>query len=156
MSSDDSLVKTCRELGYHTEYPLNFDGTEDKKMMIVEFPCQSGKDAILAKDMSAIQQLDLVKRLQTIWSDNAVSCTVYYRKEELDSIKSWLKDNYKTAIKSVSFLLHSDHGFQQPPYEEIDEEIYKKRTAQLKPLKMHDGGEAISFGECESGACPVR
>ena len=63
--------------------------------MIVEFPCRSGKSAKLAKDMKAVDQLDLVKKIQKEWSDNAVSCTVYYKKEELQEIKEWLRKNYK-------------------------------------------------------------
>ena len=66
-----------------------------------------------------IKQLEYVKRLQAEWSDNAVSVTVYYRKEELPELKEWLKANYNEHLKSVSFLLHSEHGFLQAPYEEI-------------------------------------
>jgi hypothetical protein len=46
----------------------------------------------------------------------------YYKKEELPEIKQWLKENYKDSVKSVSFLLHSEHGFKQAPYEEITKE----------------------------------
>ena len=98
----------------------------------MEFPCESGENAKLAKDMTAVDQLELVKRIQSEWSDNAVSCTVYYKKEELVEIKEWLRKNYKNSIKSVSFLLHQEHGFAQAPYEEIDEATYKKLTTGIK------------------------
>ena len=130
MASSDKLVKTCDEHGYKIEPVINFDGSIDHSTSIVEFPC-SCKNAVLAKDMSAIEQLELVKKIQTEWADNAISVTVYYKKEELEDIKNWLKENYDNNIKSVSFLLHSDHGFSQAPYEEIDENYLNA----LKELK---------------------
>lgn len=95
------------------EFAKNFDGTEDHRTVVVEFPCKDPEHAIFSKNMSAVEQLEVVKRLQTEWSDNAVSVTIYYRSGELESIKGWLLENYKTSLKSVSFLLHSDHGFLQ-------------------------------------------
>jgi ribonucleotide reductase alpha subunit len=156
MAANDSLVETCRNLGYHTEFARNFDGSENHDTIVIEFPCKF-ENALLAKDTTAIKQLDLIKELQANWSDNAVSCTVYYKKEELSEIKEWLKANYKDNIKSVSFLLHSDHGFTQAPYEEIDEVQYEKMIKKVKPLvKIDTSNEMIDGIECEGGACPIR
>jgi hypothetical protein len=151
-------VETCKEMGYHVEFVKNFDGSLNRDTVIVEFPCESGKESKLAKDMKAVDQLDLVKRIQKEWSDNAVSCTVYYKKGELEEIKDWLRKNYKNNIKSVSFLLHQDHGFDQAPYEEIDEDSYKKRSLAVKkvsPTKVGNG-HILEGLECEGGACPIR
>jgi hypothetical protein len=110
--------------------------------------------------MTAIEQVEWVKRMQTEWADNAVSVTVYYRPEELDGIKGWLKDNYDNSVKSVSFLLHSDHNFPLAPYEEIDEETYRKMVSKIDfsvPLgstSMSD--DMIDDPSCATGACPVR
>lgn len=158
MASSDKLVPACRALGYHVEYVKNFDGTEKRDTVVVDFPCSAGTGAILAKDMTAVQQLDLVKKLQTVWSDNAVSVTVYYRPNELPEIKKWMKENYESGVKSVSFLLHSEHGFQQAPYEEISEEKYRELAKGVKPLtsvKLDIAGENLDV-ECEGGACPIK
>ena len=158
MSSQDALVETCKDMGYHVEFVKNFDGSLNRDTVIVEFPCESGKNARLAKDMKAIDQLELVKKIQKEWSDNAVSCTVYYKKEELEEIKDWLRKNYKNNIKSVSFLLHSEHGFAQAPYEEITEEVYKKLRSALKKVTAVSvgNGQTIEGLECDGGACPIR
>lgn len=156
MAANDSLVETCRSLGYHTEFARNFDGSENHDTMVIEFPCKF-ENALLAKDTTAIKQLELVKELQANWSDNAVSCTVYYRKEELPEIKDWLKANYKDSIKSVSFLLHSEHGFAQAPYEEIDGDQYDKMIKKVKPITtIQASNDMIEGIECEGGACPIR
>jgi adenosylcobalamin-dependent ribonucleoside-triphosphate reductase len=158
MSSNDPLIEKCNKAGYKIEYVKGFDGEIDYKTSIVEFPCFSGENALLAKNVSAIQQLELIKKIQTIWSDNSVSCTIYYKKEELEDIKKWLKDNYKDSIKSVSFLLHKDHGFQQAPYEEITKEQYEELISKVKPLKdinLTVMSELENL-ECSTGSCPIK
>tara|TARA_E500000081_G_scaffold107534_1_gene109294 strand:+ start:2346 stop:4268 length:1923 start_codon:yes stop_codon:yes gene_type:complete len=158
MSSQDALVETCKSMGYHVEFVKNFDGTLNRDTVIVEFPCESGKNAKLTKDMKAVNQLDLIKKIQSDWSDNAVSCTVYYKKEELGEIKDWLRKHYKNNIKSVSFLLHNDHGFDQAPYEEIDENTYNKISSKVKGISslQISKGNVLQDLECEGGACPIR
>ena len=94
--------------------------------------------------------------MQTLWSDNSVSVTVYYRLEELDEIKAWMEENYESSLKTVSFLLHSDHGFDQAPYEEITQEEYEKRVSKLSPIKHVQAGEVLQELECAGGACPIK
>lgn len=158
MSSSDKLVGICRELGYKTEFAENFDGSLKYDTTIVEFPCLVEGEAVFAKDITAVEQLDLVKVIQKYWSDNAVSVTVYYKREELQEIKNWLKENYENHIKSVSFLLHSDHGFKQAPYEEISEAEFKKLSKKIKPISVINNlsGEAFEGLECSSGTCPIK
>jgi len=159
MSSSDPLVQICRGLGYHTEYLLNFDGTENHDTMVVYFPCETPEGAILASDMDVIKQLEMVKKLQEVWSDNAVSVTAYYTPEELDSLKLWLKDNYKNHLKSVSFLLRQKHGFKQAPYQEIDKASYDANKKKVKPLSAINqvtAGDVLQGLECEGGVCPIR
>ncbi|CAK0755606.1 Ribonucleoside-triphosphate reductase (thioredoxin) [Gammaproteobacteria bacterium] len=158
MSSSDSLVQTCKDMGYHVEFLINFDGTENRDTVVVYFPCKTPEGSILTKDMDVIKQLDMVKKLQTVWSDNAVSVTAYYKPEELESLKTWLKDNYENNIKSVSFLLFKDHGFKQAPYQEIDEAAYLAANSKVKPLITILSGniEMLDMAECAGGACPIR
>ena len=85
-----------------------------------------------------------------------VSVTVYYRLEELDEIKEWMEKNYEKSLKTVSFLLHNDHGFDQAPYEEITKEEYEKMASKLKTIEGIETGDVLNELECESGACPIR
>jgi hypothetical protein len=156
MSSDDALVDICRSANYTVEYARQFDGTEDRGTVVIEFPCHINGNAILAKDMSAVKQLELVKKLQTKWSDNSVSVTVYYRLEELDEIKEWMKEHYENSLKTVSFLLHNEHGFDQAPYEEITKEEYQKMASKLKPMVGVESGDVLNELECAGGSCPIR
>jgi len=157
ISSNHSLVQVCKDHGYHVEYQQNFDGTEDRSTVVVSFPFRHPDHAVLAKDMTAISQLETVKWLQEVWSDNSVSCTVYYRPEELPEIKKYLKKNYKTNHKSLSFLLHSEHGFKQAPLEEITEEQYNELVANTRTITAIDEANiGLDDAECSTGACPIR
>jgi len=157
IATSSPLVGLCRDKGYKVEPVMGFDGSDDPNTMVVEFPCSYPSGTKFARDMSAIEQMEVVKRLQTEWSDNSVSCTVYYRKEELDEIKSWLSENYSTSTKTISFLLHSEHGFAQAPFEEITKEAYEAIKSQVEPLGSVSIDEAdLDLEECVGGACPIK
>jgi hypothetical protein len=157
ISANHALVQTCREHGYPVEYQQNFDGSEDRSTVVVSFPFRHPDHAILASEMTAISQLETVKWLQEVWSDNSVSCTVYYKKEELPAIKEYLKKHYKKCHKSLSFLLHSEHGFKQAPLEEISEQEYNALVAATKPITgVDEANIGLDDSECASGACPIR
>jgi ribonucleoside-triphosphate reductase len=157
VASNHSLVDICRNAGYKIEYQKNYDGTEDRGTVVIEFPFSYPEGTVLAKDMSAIAQLEVVRRLQTEWSDNAVSCTVYYKMEELEDIKAYLKKHFAKNFKSLSFLLHSEHGFAQAPYEEITEEEYNKLVSTTRMItEIEDTIEFDSDDECATGVCPIK
>jgi adenosylcobalamin-dependent ribonucleoside-triphosphate reductase len=157
MASGTPLVKAAKDAGYPVEFVRNFDGTEDKGTEVVSFPCKFPEGTKLADDMTAIDQLEVIKRLQKDWSDNAVSVTIYYRLHELEAIKQWLVENLH-VVKSVSFLLHNDHGFDQAPLEEITKEVYEQMSQSVTPLVSLDGilFDDVSIDDCDTGACPVR
>lgn len=138
IAADNPLVGTCKEHGYPVEYKQNFDGTEDYGSVIVSFPFAYPIGTKLAADMTAIDQLKEIKKLQELWSDNSVSCTVYFKKEELPEIKEYLAKHYKSNYKSLSFLLHSEHGFKQSPYEEITKKQYDALVASTRQILTVD------------------
>lgn len=156
MASNHALVDTCRAHGYDVEYQRNFDGSEDRSTVVVSFPFSYPEGTKLAKDMTAIDQLEMVKWLQEVWSDNSVSCTVYYKKEELADIKKYLKKHYKNSHKSLSFLLHSEHGFQQAPLEEITKEEFDAMVKKTTLITSASSVDMDAGDDCASGACPVR
>ena len=158
MASDSALVNVCRQKGYKIEFQRNFDGTDDTNTVVVEFPAKFPENTIVSNDMSAIDQLELVKKLQAEWSDNSVSVTVYYHAKELEDIKKWLKANYNNNLKTVSFLLHSEHGFDQAPLEEITRQEYESMIKLVKPIdncEVNEGDIKGSF-ECATGMCPIK
>ena len=107
--------------------------------------------------MTAVDQLNLQCRLQEEWADNAVSVTVYIKPGELESVQEFLKENWVT-MKSVSFLLHSEHGFKQAPLEEITSDRYQEMLSQVnnEEILISAGMSELLDDDCATGACPIR
>lgn len=157
VASNHDLVDICRSKGYKVEFQRNFDGTESHDTCVIEFPFSYPEGTTLASEMTAIDQLEVVKRLQSEWSDNAVSCTVYYKEDELDTIRKYLAANYNKTFKTVSFLRHTGHGFDQAPLEEITKEQYDEMVARCEPITSLKAELTLSTDEeCAGGACPIR
>jgi len=158
-SSNTQLINLAKKNNFYIEYQRNFDGTDDKNTQIIEFPCCYPEGTVLAKDMTAVDQLNVIKDLQTNWSDNSVSVTIYYRLNELDEIKEWLINNYTNNVKTCSFLLHNEHGFKQAPFEEITKEKYEELIKKVIPItsgNINTQADNELTSECVGGACPVR
>jgi hypothetical protein len=156
VAANSPLINVCISHGYHVEPQYNFDGTTDQNTFVVSFPCAYPPGTKLANQVSALEQLDTVRWLQKNWSDNAVSCTVYYQKAELPGIQKYLAKHYDQEIKTCSFLLHQDHGFKQAPYEEISEDEYLSRKSLTRPITSLSTDTSVIESDCEGGACPVR
>lgn len=157
-AANDPLIPLLKEAGHKVEPVVKFDGSFDHETLVVDFPCKAPDGTPVAdQDWDTWQQLDVLKMVQKYWSDNSVSVTVYYKREEIDKIKHWLQQNLK-EIKSISFLCHSEHGFKQAPYEAITEDIYNSSVASLRPLDTDSlsAAQDVELDECSSGVCPVK
>jgi len=152
MAATDPLLDYCQERGYHIEWVHN-----DARTKVVEFPCEFPEDTTVAADMSAIDQLELQCKVQELWADNAVSVTVYIKPEELEDVQQFLEENW-TTMKSVSFLLHSEHGFDQAPLEEITKQQHEEMLLGInnKNVLVGTGVSELLDDDCATGACPIR
>jgi len=157
IATNSPLVDVCRKHGFHVEPVLNFDGKEDNNTMVVEFPCKLPETTPVAANYTWKEQLDMVKRMQEEWSDNSVSCTVYYRKEDLEEIKQYLAEHYATSFKTISFLLYHGHGFVQAPYETITKEQYDELVSKTTPITTVEVMESdFELADCDNGSCPIK
>jgi hypothetical protein len=157
ISSESPLINVCRAHGYHIEPQIKFDGTEDRSTMVVSFPCKLPESTPVAADYDWKTQMDMIRRMQSEWSDNSVSCTIYYKKEDIDDIKQYLKKHFRHEIKTVSFLLYHGHGFDQAPYETITKEQYEDMVSKTTPIKSVEFKEDdMELAECAGGACPIK
>lgn len=156
-SAADPGIPMLKAAGHYMEPVKRFDGTLDHTTLVVDFYRETPAGTPVADEgYDTWKQLETVLMAQKHWSDQSVSVTVYYRKEELPKIKEWLAENLKN-LKTISFLCHSDHGFDQAPLEAISKEKYEQLSSKIKPL---DGG-AIEGGdiesqECAGGVCPIK
>jgi adenosylcobalamin-dependent ribonucleoside-triphosphate reductase len=157
-AASDDIVPILREAGHHVEPQINVDGTTNYGTLVFKFPVKIDDSIPCAdEDWDTWKQLEVLKMVQKHWSDNSVSVTVYYSKDELDKLKTWLRDNL-SELKTISFLCHDDHGFLQAPYEPITEEEYNTMANSLKPLSLKNlkAGQDVEVDDCAGGSCPIK
>ncbi|GIU00240.1 adenosylcobalamin-dependent ribonucleoside-triphosphate reductase [Sulfurovum sp. TSL6] len=101
---------------------------------VFEFPVDHGKTRN-ATLVSAWEQFSILAMLQSEWSDNMVSCTIYFDPNtEGPQIDDMLRQ-FVPLIKSVSMLPHSDTGaYNQMPYEGLTKEQYEARLAEMPSI----------------------
>lgn len=158
-SSMDKLIPLLKEAGYRIEPEKRIDKTLNHDIAVVYFPCKFSDNTICEDTSDCIDQLNRIKDLQQYWADQAVSNTIYYNDKDLPRIKDWLKENYNDSMKTVSFLLHSGHGFEQAVLQPISKEEHDNYFKTLKLMNIKEensAGEILNSLECSSGACPIR
>jgi ribonucleoside-diphosphate reductase alpha chain len=65
-----------------------------------------------------MDQLRLWKIYQDHWCEHKPSITVYYRDDEFLEVASWMWKNFD-SLSGISLLPHSDHVYQQAPYQAV-------------------------------------
>jgi ribonucleoside-diphosphate reductase alpha chain len=84
---------------------------------------QSPDAAVTRTDMTAVEQLELWKTYAIHWCEHKPSVTISVKEHEWMQVGSWIYDNFDVA-SGVSFLPHTDHSYQQAPYQDIEREEY--------------------------------
>lgn len=156
-SANDKLIPVLKKAGHYMEPVVKFDGTLDHNTLVVDFYVNTPDNTPCADEgFDTWKQLDTLLLAQKHWADQAVSVTVYYKKEEIEQIKNWLADNLKN-IKTISFLCYNNHGFKQAPLEKTTKDLFDKYNETVTSISFEDieTGELDSF-ECEGGVCPIK
>ena len=95
-----------------------------EQTVIFSFPIASPKKAVIADDLSAIEQLETWLKFKQNWAEHSVSVTVYVKDDEWLAVGSWVYDRFD-QLTGVSFLPYSDHTYQQAPYQPVSEKEYE-------------------------------
>lgn len=124
---------------------------------VFEFPIEQ-RNAKSADEVTAEEQLELLALLQREWSDNMISCTIYFDPKREAGGLAELLQRYVPKIKSVSLLPHTEKGvYKQMPYEGITKEEYEKRSEAMRAVDFaglkSTAEYVISF--CPKGECEI-
>lgn len=133
------------------------------KAVVFAFPFKAPAGALVRDDMSAIKQLETWLIYKTHWTEHSPSVTVSVRPEEWEEVGEWVYEHFD-AITGVSFLPHSDHVYQQAPFETISKEAYEQAAADMPdhlnwdylPLyELEDTTTGTQTLACTAGVCEV-
>jgi len=124
---------------------------------VFEFPINQGKTR-KATAVSAWEQFALLAMLQREWSDNMVSCTIYFDPKTEGSQIEHMLAQFAPIIKSVSMLPHTEVGaYEQMPYEGITREEYERRLAEMPEIdwSSFSDSDGIESRFCSNDTCEV-
>ncbi|MFX0059435.1 MAG: ATP cone domain-containing protein [Candidatus Hodarchaeota archaeon] len=151
LSKNSDLIGPVKRAGYHIE-----DDAYSPNTVVAEFPVHEEYFDRSKTEVSMWEQAENAAAYQKYWSDNQVSITITFKKEEVNQIKPVL-ECFEDKLKSVSFLPIKDHGYKQAPYEQISKERYEEIISTIKPLDLDDTRDrAIGEKFCDSEVCEVR
>ena len=130
---------------------------------VFSFPQKSPEGAITRNDMTAIEQLSLWLTYQRNWCEHKPSVTVTVRDHEWLEVGAWVF-KYFDEVSGVSFLPHSDHTYQQAPYQDCSEREYLDALAlmperidwtKLSDYEKEDMTKSSQTFACSSGVCEI-
>ena len=110
--------------------PHESDVTKPEHTWVFSFPIKTSKTAICRHDNTAIEQLEFWKLYQLHWCEHKPSVTITVKEEEWIEVGAWVYKNFD-MISGISFLPHTDHSYQQAPYQDCTEAEYKEMLKKM-------------------------
>jgi len=92
---------------------------------VFSFPVKSPEGAVTRNDMTAIEQLETWLTYQRHWCEHKPSVTISVRDSEWMEVGAFVYKHFD-EMSGVSFLPHSDHTYQQAPYQDCSKEEYEE------------------------------
>ena len=130
---------------------------------VFSFPMKSPKGSRIRNELSAIDQLNIWLIYQEHWCEHKPSITVTVRENEWLDVGAFVFKHFD-KMSGVSFLPHSDHVYQQAPYQECTEDEYndmlsKMNTrinwSKLRDYEVSDTTSGSQTMACSGDSCEV-
>ena len=130
---------------------------------VFSFPQKSPVGAVTRNDMTAIEQLNLWLTYQRHWCEHKPSVTISVRDSEWMHVGAFVYEHFD-EMSGVSFLPHSDHTYQQAPYQDCTKEEYevllgsmpeKIDWSKLSDYEQEDNTVAMQTMACTGDVCEV-
>ena len=155
----DPLTQFMKDQGI----PSEPDVMKPDSTTVFSFPQKSPEGAITRNDMSALEQLKLWMTYQRHWCEHKPSVTITVKDDEWMEVGAWVYKNFD-EVSGVSFLPHSDHTYQQAPYQDCSEREYLEALAlmperidwaRLSEYETEDTSKGTSTFACAGGSCEI-
>ena len=131
--------------------------------VVFSFPVKSPEQAVTRNDMTAVEQLELWLTYQRHWCEHKPSVTISVRDSEWLSVGAFVYEHFD-EMSGVSFLPHSDHTYQQAPYQDCTKEEYEEMLAKmpssinwedLNDYENEDNTVSMQTMACSGDSCEI-
>ena len=157
--NNDPLTEMMKDQGIPAE-PCVFN---PETTTVFSFPVQSPPNAVTRNDMSAIEQLETWLAYQRHWCEHKPSVTCTVRDTEWMAVGAFVYEHFD-EMSGVSFLPHSDHTYQQAPYQDCNKEEYeallskmpeKIDWSKLSSYEKEDSTSSSQAFACTGDSCEI-
>jgi len=130
--------------------------------MVFSFPMKA-EGSITRNDLTAIQHLQLWLEYQRHWCEHKPSITITVREHEWMEVGAFVYKHFD-EISGISFLPHSDHSYQQAPYQECTKIAYTALAVEmpknvdwslLKNYEKTDSTKSSQTFACSGDKCEI-
>jgi ribonucleoside-diphosphate reductase alpha chain len=130
---------------------------------VFSFPQKAPAGAVTRNDMTAIEQLEMWLTYQRHWCEHKPSITVSVRDHEWVSVGAFVYEHFD-EMSGVSFLPHSDHTYQQAPYQDCDKSDYEELLSlmptdidwsKLTDYEQEDNTAGMQTMACSGDSCEI-
>ena len=130
---------------------------------VFSFPQKSPNKAVTRNDMTAIEQLETWLTYQRHWCEHKPSVTISVRDHEWLAVGAFVYEHFD-EMSGVSFLPHSDHTYQQAPYQDCTKEEYEELLklmperidwSKLNEYEQEDNTVAMQTMACSGDSCEI-
>ncbi len=144
-------------------FPWEPDVMNPEATAVFSFPIKAPEGAITRNDLTAIEHLELWMLYQRAWCEHKPSVTIYVKPDEWETVGNWVYDNFD-EVSGISFLPHSEHTYQQAPYQDITADEYTEWVSRmptnvdwdmLSAYELEDGTTGTQELACSAGGCDV-
>ena len=130
---------------------------------VFSFPQKSPNKAVTRNDMTAIEQLETWLTYQRHWCEHKPSVTISVRDSEWLAVGAFVYEHFD-EMSGVSFLPHSDHTYQQAPYQDCTKKEYEELLKlmperidwnKLNEYEQEDNTVAMQTMACSGDSCEI-
>jgi len=155
----DPLTKFLIDQGV----PNEPDVMKPDNTTVFSFPQKAPAGAVTRNDMTAIEQLEMWLTYQRHWCEHKPSITVSVRDSEWVSVGAFVYEHFD-EMSGVSFLPHSDHTYQQAPYQDCGKSDYEELLSlmpteidwsKLSDYEQEDNTAGMQTMACSGDSCEI-
>jgi ribonucleoside-triphosphate reductase len=130
---------------------------------VFSFPVKSPEGSVTRNDMTAIEQLETWLTYQRHWCEHKPSVTITVRDSEWMEVGAFVY-KYFDEMSGVSFLPHTDHTYQQAPYQDCTKEEYEEllsampkdiNWSELSEYENEDNTAGSQTMACTGDSCEI-
>ena len=142
--------------------PSEADFMKPDTQTVFSFPMKSPKNSVMRNDMTAIEQLEMWLLYQRHWCEHKPSVTISVRDDEWMEVGAFVFKHFD-EMSGVSFLPHSDHTYQQAPYQDCTEAVYNDFSSKFGHIdwnkfidyEKEDNTKSSQTFACSGDSCEI-